>query len=167
MERVERPVSVGVAAALTWISAALLGVCALATGMPVGGPPVHWAVVAVLWLLTGALAVSAFGIGRQRRALRPLATITLTTVVILLAPTAAGPYLLLNVVALALLIVNNPRGHGAKRRRPARTRAGIRFGGAFSIEYVCLAAGRYLREYRIDYFHLRLCGDPDRRVRGR
>ncbi|MEJ2644704.1 MAG: hypothetical protein P8180_07190 [Gammaproteobacteria bacterium] len=167
MERSERPVSVGVAAALTWVSAALMGAGALTLGMSGGVDPTPSAIMAMLWLLTGALAVSAYGIGRQHRALRPIARITLTTLVILLAPTAVGPYLLLNVVALALLVVDDQRDRGAGKRKPALGHTGIRLGRALRIEYACLAAGRYIRDYRIDHFHLRLLGDPYRRVRGR
>lgn len=104
MERPERPVSGGVAAALTWISAALLGGGGLVVGLPGEAHPVPWAFVALLWLLTGALLVSAYGIARQRRVLERFAGITLTVVVVLLAPTAVGPYLLLNVVALGLVV---------------------------------------------------------------
>ncbi|MGA7802425.1 MAG: hypothetical protein WCC36_16630 [Gammaproteobacteria bacterium] len=117
MERPERPVSAGVAAALTWISAALLGGGGVVVGVPGEAHPVPWACVALLWLLTAALVVSAYGMARQRRILERFAGITLTLVVVLLAPTAVGPYLLLNVAALGLVVVGRHAPRHSVRKR--------------------------------------------------
>lgn len=119
MDRVDRPVLVGVGAALTLISAAWMGVGAFAVGLPGRGHPLSWVLAGLSWVLAGALLVSAVGIARRRESLRRFARYTLIVLVVLLTPIAVGPYLLLNLTALGAVfanpVVSRPGAESAQR----------------------------------------------------
>ncbi|HKK14934.1 MAG TPA: hypothetical protein VKA14_09760 [Gammaproteobacteria bacterium] len=110
MQGWESPRPLAVASGLAWVSAGLMAALALAM-VATGAPPPLQAdklvVPAVAWGLAVALGLSAWGIGHGRWRWMVLATFS--ALLPLLALTTVGPYLLLNVLVWAVVMINRRR----------------------------------------------------------
>ena len=93
-----------VAALLAWISALVMGLASLGFGAEALAQHGWLSLPLATGVLALLLAASAWCLGRRRRANRWLAVATIGTVIVLLIPVAVGPYLLLNIVILGLVL---------------------------------------------------------------